>query len=600
MGRYAEHFGKEVFFTENQLLWNTLRLETSLSSARRTLWEWVNFTEFRQYSEENRRLLHPLELVVVRDCIRALRLMSSNRKEKYAGFSITKALWDVACGRERSDLTAAFWAEIIHLFRGACGRSKVYQRFKKQRADLLEGCEAAVERSKELDALWDESRMFTERYPHGLQPDVIKIRELNRERIRTTLNASADQWRDWRWQLRTVIREQQQLERLITLHEEEKACIDMALTAKLPFGVTPYYVSLMDDGFDRSADHAVRAQVFPDRHYVERMAAYRGEGDRASDDFMLERDTSPVELITRRYASIVIFKPYNTCPQICVYCQRNWEIDDVLEHRALADADKIKGAIEWIREHPAINEVLITGGDPLVLRDDVLDKLLQHIAGIDHIQRIRIGSRTPVTLPMRITDDLAELLAGFRLPGKREVALVTHVEHPYEVTPELVEAIEKLKSRGISTYNQMVFTFENSRRFEASLLRKLIKLAGIDPYYTFNMKGKEETMRFRVPMARLLQEQKEEARLLCGLDRTDEAVYNVPRLGKNYLRASQHRDLISILPDGSRLYEFHPWEKQMILQRIFVIPDVPILPYLERLEERGEDPRSYESIWYYY
>jgi lysine 2,3-aminomutase len=599
MARYAEQFSREVFYRENQLLWNTLRVETSLSSARRTLWEWVNLTEFRQYSEENRRLLHPLELVVVRDCIRALRLMANNRKERYADFSIAKALWDVACGRERSDLTTAFWAEIIHLFRGAYGRSKVYQRFKKQRADMLEGREAAVERSRELDELWEEAYHRMERYPHGLQPEVIQKREANRRRVLKALSSSLDQWNDWKWQLQNIAKEPRQVDLLITLSDEEKACIEMARQAGLPFGVTPYYLSLMDDSSDRSADHAVRAQVFPDRHYVEQMSVHRGKHDQAFD-FMLERDTSPIELITRRYASIVIFKPYNTCPQICVYCQRNWEIDDILEHHALADADKIKRAIEWIGGHPAINEVLITGGDPLVLSDHELDKLLKQIAGIEHIQRIRIGSRTPVTLPMRITDDLAELLAVFRVPGKREVALVTHVEHPYEVTPDLVQAIEKLKRKGISVYNQMVFTFENSRRFEVSLLRKMIKLAGIDPYYTFNMKGKGETKRFRVPMARLLQEQKEEARLLSGLDRTDEAVYNVPRLGKNYLRASQHRDLISILPDGSRLYEFHPWEKKMMLQQIFVIPDVPILPYLERLEERGEDPRSYESIWYYY
>jgi lysine 2,3-aminomutase len=146
----------------------------------------------------------------------------------------------------------------------------------------------------------------------------------------------------------------------------------------------------------------------------------------------------------------------------------------------------------------------------------------------------------------------------------------------------------------------MVFTFDNSRRFEAALLRRLLRLAGIDPYYSFNMKGKEETGRFRVPMARLLQEQKEEARLLSGIERTDEAVYNVPRLGKNYLRASQNRDLIGILPDGRRVYEFHPWEKKMMLQEIFVIPEVAILPYLERLEKIGEDPSEYESIWYYF
>jgi len=525
--------------------------------------------------------------------------MVNNRKERYAGFSISRALWDVACGRVRNDLSPAFWGEVIHLFRGAYGRSGVYKRFRKQKIDRLEGREAAVERSKELDELWEESRRLTERYPHGLQPEIIEKRKGNRDRILKTLGASAPQWQDWQWQLRNVAKEREHVEPLITLSAEEKSCIEMARKAKLPFGVTPYYLSLMDDNTDHSADHAIRAQVFPDRHYVERMSAHRGERDQAFD-FMLERDTSPVELITRRYASIVIFKPYNTCPQICVYCQRNWEIDDVLDHRALAAADKIKRAIEWIREHPAINEVLITGGDPLVLSDSILEEILKQIGSIEHIQRIRIGSRTPLTLPMRITDDLAEMLASFRVPGKREVALVTHVEHPYEVTPDLVEAIDKLKRRGISAYNHMVFTFENSRRFEAALLRKVIKLAGIDPYYTFNMKGKDETERFRVPMARLLQEQKEEARLLSGLERTDEAVYNVPRLGKNYLRAAQHRDLIGILPDGSRVYEFHPWEKQVMLQEIFVIPDVPILQYLERLEERGEDPRDYESIWYYY
>jgi len=355
----------------------------------------------------------------------------------------------------------------------------------------------------------------------------------------------------------------------------------------------------MDNRPGSNDDHAVRAQVFPDRNYVEQMCAHRGERERAFD-FMLERDTSPVELITRRYAPIVIFKPYNTCPQICMYCQRNWEIDNVLDPHALAGKEGIDRAIGWLRSHAAVTEVLVTGGDPLVLGTNKLRELLGKIAGIRHIQRIRIGSRTPVTLPMRITDALVDALAFFRIPGRREVAFVTHVEHAYEVTPQMVEAVERLRRRGISVYNQMVFTFENSRRYEAALLRRVLRLAGVDPYYTFNMKGKEETERFRVPMARLLQEQKEEARLLSGLDRTDEAVYNVPRLGKNYLRAVQHRDLIGILPDGRRVYEFHPWEKKMMLQETFASPDVAILPYLQKLEAGGEDPRDYESIWYYF
>jgi lysine 2,3-aminomutase len=598
-GRYASQFSAEVFLNENPLLEQMLRLEPRLSEARTSLWQWLDRTRYKEYDRELRRTLHPLELVVVRDCLRALWLITSSRKEKYAGFSVTQALWEVARGIPRPDLSPAFWAEIIHLCRGAYGKSKIYRKLQKKRVDYLEGREAARERSHELDAMWRRVQACFDRYPHGLQQDVAGRRQRNRARILAALRASEEQWCDWRWQLRHVARNLRHIEQLVPLSPEERQCIETAGAAGLPFGVTPFYLSLMDEQPGRGDDHAVRAQVFPDEDYIAEMTAGHRRREQASD-FMLERDTSPVDLITRRYLSIVIFKPYNTCPQICVYCQRNWEIDDVLDHRALAGPAAISRAIQWIHEHTAINEVLITGGDPLTLSDRRLSDIIGRVAAIDHVQRIRIGSRIPVTLPMRIDDALADLLASFRAPGRREIALVTHVEHGYELTVELIDAVERLRRCGIGVYNQLVFTFENSRRFEAALLRRQLRLVGIDPYYTFNMKGKGETAHFRVPMARLLQEQAEEARLLSGLERTDEAVYNVPRLGKNYLRAAQHRDIIGILSDGRRVYEFHPWEKRTMLQEVFVIPDVAILPYLERLEANGEDPRDYESIWYYF
>jgi lysine 2,3-aminomutase len=163
-------------------------------------------------------------------------------------------------------------------------------------------------------------------------------------------------------------------------------------------------------------------------------------------------------------------------------------------------------------------------------------------------------------------------------------------------------AVERLRTRGIPVYNQLVYTFFVSRRFEAAYLRRLLTQVGIDPYYTFNAKGKDETETYRVPIARLLQEQREESRLLPGLSRTDEAVYNVPGMGKNYLKASSLRDLISILPDGSRLYEFHPWEKNISTHamKTYVCRDVPILDYLARLEAIGENGEDYETIWYYF
>jgi lysine 2,3-aminomutase len=216
------------------------------------------------------------------------------------------------------------------------------------------------------------------------------------------------------------------------------------------------------------------------------------------------------------------------------------------------------------------------------------------------VVRIRIGTRTLVTLPQRITETLVRTITRFHEPGRREVLIITHFEHPTEITPEAMHAVQLFRQFGVGVYNQLVFTFFNSRKFEAVTLRQQLRLIGVTPYYTFNTKGKEETDDYRVPIARLLQEQQEEARLFPGTVRTDEIVFNVPRLGKNYLRAGQNRDMIAILPDGRRVYEFHPWEKKLALMDTYVYTDVSIYQYLKRLQRDGEQISEYNSIWYYY
>jgi len=114
------------------------------------------------------------------------------------------------------------------------------------------------------------------------------------------------------------------------------------------------------------------------------------------------------------------------------------------------------------------------------------------------------------------------------------------------------------------------------------------------------MKGKSEMEEYAVPIARILQEQKEEARLLPGIFRTDEPVFNVPFLGKDHLRAWQNHEIIGIQPDGRRTYRFLPWEKNIVQVKPYIYDDVSISGYLDRLAERGEDPEDYSSIWYYY
>ena len=127
-----------------------------------------------------------------------------------------------------------------------------------------------------------------------------------------------------------------------------------------------------------------------------------------------------------------------------------------------------------------------------------------------------------------------------------------------------------------------------------------MKKAGVDPYYTFYPKGKEEHKDYLVPVARIAQERKEEARLFPGTFRTDEPVFNVPRLGKNHIRAWQDREIIAITPDGRRMFMWHPWEKGITPSREYMYKDVSILKYLKEMESRGEDISEYESIWYYY
>ncbi|MFH1743408.1 MAG: KamA family radical SAM protein, partial [bacterium] len=527
--------------------------------ARERLFEQVSRYQFDMFRENI--AIPEGKIMRVRDCARALRSILKSRSDALTGFSVAQAFFDLAKQVPRPDLQPGFYADLTHIIMGLETRGSSETADYISISKELSGRPAALARSNELDRLGRRAERWMERYAHGLDEQIQAKRRANRDRILRKLNASLDDWNDWRWHISHVIRDADAVLSLIQATEMEIDGVRSAKGARIPFGITPYYLSLMDE-CPSPNDRAVRAQVFPNVDYVRDTSLYR-TSEQSDLDFMREHETSPVDLVTRRYPGIVIFKPYNTCPQICVYCQRNWEINDVLAENALASEKRINEALAWIRAHPTIQEVLVTGGDPLTLDDETLGNILSKIADIPSIERIRIGSRTLVTMPTRITSDLAALLGSFRVPGRREVAVVTHVEHPYEVTPHMVSAVDKLRREGIPVYNQLVFTFFVSRRFEAALLRRLLRLAGIDPYYTFNTKGKDETKAYRVPIARLLQEQKEEARMLPGLGRTDEAVFNVPGLGKNYLRALQHHDLLTILPNGTRMYEFHPWERNI-------------------------------------
>lgn len=543
--------------------------------------------------------LSGLQVALRLSCLRALRQFFTRRSAHLAGFDMAKTLHDLAHENWQDlpeNLSDAFLEDVYRIMAGVAGKSGIYRdEIKINKV----GRAAGIARSRYLNRVCKKVDALEARYRCGLEPEMIDIRSQNRNRIIRHFACSEADFDDYRWQLKHIIRDTATLEKLVELTPAEKSAIDQARAGGLPFGITPYYVSLFDYAAGSNSDMPVRAQVIPPLSYVEKVLANKSASE-FDLDFMRETDTSPIDLITRRYPRIVVFKPYNTCSQICVYCQRNWEIDDVYSPGAMASQEKLDAALNWIAENPAVNEVLVTGGDPLVMTDANIRYVLERLTTIPSVERIRIGSRTPVALPQRITDELADMIASFRQPGRREIVVVTHFEHSYEITPQAMEAIQKFKRRGLYCYNQAVFTIQNCRRYELGVLRRWLRLIGVEPYYTFNAKGKDETDFYRVPLARLQQEAREEARLLPGMARTDEPVFNVPGLGKNYLRAEQNHQLLTILPDGRRVYEFHPWEKNLSNASSYVHTDLALYDFLQKLERYGENSEDYKSIYYYF
>ncbi|MFH1001925.1 MAG: KamA family radical SAM protein [bacterium] len=598
---------------ENSEIYKILKKSEDLGDARKNLFEFSKNLEWKY--REKKEVLHKLEYAAALEAQKVFNDLISLRNEEIVGFSTLRYLWSIAKDNQEitEEVSDGFLEEFIHLFKAMKGKADISSGWVKPLLERngveiidftkLEGRDAGIARSKYLDKVYEKVFNFIKRYPSGCEDELVKEREENRKKILDYFGANLDDWNDYRWHLKHIFHTMDDLEhlkKLVPLTEEDIEAIEIAIENKIPFGITPYYLSLFDfSRSDRKVDYQVRSQVIPPIHYVKLMKEHRKERSYYFD-FMGEHDTSPEELITRRYAMVSILKPHDTCPQICVYCQRNWEITGPMMPEGMPSKESLDRALDWFDEHTSMKDVLITGGDPLALNDERVKYIMDRLCKMEHVINIRWASRTPVTVPMRITDKLTELIGSYLKPGKRNICVVTHIEGASEVTPELAEAVMKFRRQGIYVYNQLVYTLETSRRFQNVATRIAMKKAGVDPYYTFYPKGKEETKDYLVPVARLWQEREEEARLLPGQFRTDEPVFNVPRLGKNHIRAWQDRELIGLNKEGQRIYLWHPWEKGIASVEPYVYKDLPIYKYLQELARRGEDIEEYKSIWYYY
>ena len=585
-------------------IYELLKESDTLELARRRLVKHLEELDW-VYRRDVDETIESWKYILIKESVRCMKNILSQRNERLAETSPMKYLWTAARTGD-AEVSDDFVEEFMHLFKAINGHAEVYPPYfmrgiRSPDFEKYRGRAAAQRRSAFLERIGERMEEYLSKYPSGLQPQIIEKRARNKRRILDILNASNRDWNNWEWQFNNVFKDRAGFEiikKAIRLTLEEERGIRLAIEKRVPFGITPHYLHLMDNE-PSEVDFAVRRQVFPPPHYVKTMMEHRRD-KKIVFDYMRERDTSPLRLVTRRYPRVAIVKPYDSCPQICVYCQRNWEITSPFFVGAQAAQEDIDAAIDWFAEHKSIMDVLITGGDPLVMDNEKIDYILERFSQIPHIHNIRIATRIPITVPQRVTDELCNIFSKYYEVGKQTLCMVTHFSHPYEVTFETARAIKRVKMHGLHVYNQEVFGFANSRRFETAALRIAMKQIGVDPYYTFNMKGKAEIEDYAAPVARILQEQKEEARLLPGVFRTDEPVFNVPFLGKNYIKAWQEHELISIAPDGRRMYSFHPWEKNIAKIKPYIYTDVTIKDYLEKLEARGEDPEDYRSIWYYY
>jgi glutamate 2,3-aminomutase len=336
--------------------------------------------------------------------------------------------------------------------------------------------EIALKRCEKLKDSIQDYLEYRDSIPTGFT-EWQKIKE-RQDNIKRFFKASEEEWLDWKWQLRERISDVDILSQLIELTPGEKEEISLA-GSKFRWAVVPYYLSLVDPG---KKNDPIRLQSIP--------TGLEYHDSSGVMDPMAEELTSPAPAITRRYPDRLIIYVTNQCATFCRHCQRRRNIGEVdLE----TPRKELEAAIKYIAETEEIRDVLLTGGDALMLADETLDWLLTELDNIPHVEIKRLGSRVPVTLPYRVTPDLCRMLSK-HLP----LYLNTQFNHPIEITPDAGKALMDLAKSGVGLGNQAVLLkgINNDpllmRKLNHELLKNMVK-----PYYLFHAKGVRGTTHFR-------------------------------------------------------------------------------------------------------
>lgn len=279
--------------------------------------------------------------------------------------------------------------------------------------------------------------------------------------------APNEQWADHKWQLRNRINSLEELEERMDLSETERKGIILSGT-RLAMSITPHFFNLIDT---EDPECPIRKQMIPREE--EALTDPQEMSDPCGEDSHM-----PVPGLVHRYPDRVLFLVTDRCASYCRYCTRSRVVSGVGEQRLELQWEQ---AFQYLENNPQIRDVLLSGGDPLLLSDKILERLLTRLSSIPHIQFLRIGSRIPIFLPQRITPELCSMLRKFH-----PLFLSIHTNHPKELTTEVKEALERLADAGIPMGNQSVLLkgINDDVETQRALVHKLL-MCRVRPYYLY-------------------------------------------------------------------------------------------------------------------
>ncbi len=280
-------------------------------------------------------------------------------------------------------------------------------------------------------------------------------------------NVEPGDWNNWKWQLKNVIRDIPTLKKIIKIDREEESELKLCLK-RFRMGITPYYASLIDPEYKRCP---IRLQAVPRINELH-------DDTEDSDDPLGEDTDSPEPGITHRYPDRVLLLVTRVCSMYCRHCTRRRLVGDEDTHLGSVN---LENCLEYIRRHKEVRDVLISGGDPLMLDDTKLETIIRQIHMIKHVEIIRLGTRTPVVMPQRITKSLVSMLKKYH-----PFYINTHFNHPKEITSEARKACERLADAGIPVGNQSVLLKDVNDC--PSIMKKLMQgllMIRVRPYYIY-------------------------------------------------------------------------------------------------------------------